>query len=166
MLLSQRLKELRAAKGLSQAALADILGRTQQAIGKWEVGRSEPDGATLLKLAAYFNVTTDYLLGLSDHPHGEPFAGQSGKNFLDFADQPHAPAGQSGKQSLGSAEGAVSIDVATGIVITGHKTIQAEPLTPEEEAMIRAYREAPNHIRKIVDTALRSEVADEEEKQA
>ena len=73
MLLSQRLKELRAAKGLSQAALADILGRTQQAIGKWEVGRSEPDGATLLKLAAYFNVTTDYLLGLSDQPQGTGF---------------------------------------------------------------------------------------------
>lgn len=146
MLLSQRLKELRNRKGLSQSALADILGRTQQAIGKWEVGKAEPDGATLSKLASFFNVSVDYLLGRTD--------------------QPHDPAGQSGKQSLGSAEGAVSIDVATGIVITGHKTIQAEPLTPEEEAIIRAYREAPTHIRKIVDTALRSEVAGEEEKQA
>ncbi len=52
--------------------MADILGRTQQAIGKWEVGKSEPDGATLLKLSAFFNVTTDYLLGKSDNPHGAP----------------------------------------------------------------------------------------------
>ena len=92
MLLSQRLKELRAAKGLSQAALADILGRTQQAIGKWEVGRSEPDGATLLKLAAYFNVTTDYLLGLTDTP-----TTPAGSPAMDSS----APGG-----TQGSAEGA------------------------------------------------------------
>lgn len=67
---AQRLKDLRNNKGLSQSALADILGRTQQAIGKWEVGKAEPDSTTLLKLANYFNVTTDYLLGLSDNPHG------------------------------------------------------------------------------------------------
>ena len=72
MTLAQRLKDLRSEKGLSQSALADILGRTQQAIGKWEVGKSEPDGATLLKLSAFFNVTTDYLLGKSDNPHGAP----------------------------------------------------------------------------------------------
>lgn len=87
MTLAQRLKDLRSEKGLSQSALADILGRTQQAIGKWEVGKSEPDGATLLKLSAFFNVTTDYLLGKSDNPHGESFAGQDGKHFLLFAGQ-------------------------------------------------------------------------------
>ena len=92
MTLAQRLKDLRSEKGLSQSALADILGRTQQAIGKWEVGKSEPDGATLLKLSAFFNVTTDYLLGKSDNPHGESFAGQDGKHFLLFAGQQDPPA--------------------------------------------------------------------------
>lgn len=72
MLLPQRLKELRNSKGLSQSALADILGRTQQAIGKWEVGKAEPDVPTLLKLATYFNVTIDYLLGRTNNPRSFP----------------------------------------------------------------------------------------------
>lgn len=63
MSLSQKLKDLRKAKGLSQAALADILGLTQQAIGKWERNKAMPDYDTLKKIASYFNVTTDYLIG-------------------------------------------------------------------------------------------------------
>lgn len=63
MSLSQKLKELRKEKGLSQMALADMLGLTQQAIGKWERDKSTPDYETLRKIAQYFHVTTDYLLG-------------------------------------------------------------------------------------------------------
>ena len=39
---AQRLKELRKLNGLSQAALSSLLGVTQQAVGKWETGRSTP----------------------------------------------------------------------------------------------------------------------------
>lgn len=39
---------------------------TRQAIGKWIVGESVPDVLTLIKIAEYFEVSTDYLLGLSD----------------------------------------------------------------------------------------------------
>ena len=59
----QRLKELRRTRGLSQVALAIELNLTQQAVGKWETGRSQPDPQTLRSLADYFDVTTDYLLG-------------------------------------------------------------------------------------------------------
>lgn len=58
-----RLKQLRSEKKITQANLAKELGLTQQAIGKWETGRSSPDPDTLLKLANYFGVTVDYLLG-------------------------------------------------------------------------------------------------------
>ena len=44
---TKRLKELRKARGLSQGALAKELGLSQQAVGKWETGRSTPDPATL-----------------------------------------------------------------------------------------------------------------------
>ena len=37
---TKRLKELRKARGLSQGALAKELGLSQQAVGKWETGRS------------------------------------------------------------------------------------------------------------------------------
>ena len=60
---AQRLKELRKLNGLSQAALSSLLGVTQQAVGKWETGRSPPDPQTLARVAAYFKVSTDYLLG-------------------------------------------------------------------------------------------------------
>ena len=51
---AQRLKELRKLNGLSQATLSSLLGVTQQAVGKWETGRSTPDPQTLARVAAYF----------------------------------------------------------------------------------------------------------------
>lgn len=65
----KRLKYLRNEKGLSQQNMADYLGISRQGYGKYEDGKSEPDHKTLVKLANYFNVTTDYLLGKSDQPH-------------------------------------------------------------------------------------------------
>lgn len=62
----QRLKELRRARGLSQVALAKELNLTQQAVGKWETGRSQPDPDTLRRLADFFDTTVDYLLDRSD----------------------------------------------------------------------------------------------------
>lgn len=60
---ASRLKELRINKGISQLGLAEILGMSQQAIGKWETGKATPDYENLKKLASFFNVSTDYLLG-------------------------------------------------------------------------------------------------------
>lgn len=60
-----KLKELRKKVKITQSELAEFLGITQQAVGKWEAGRSAPDPDTLMRLAEYFNVSVDYLLG---HP--------------------------------------------------------------------------------------------------
>lgn len=65
---AQRLKELRKLNAISQAALSGLLGVTQQAVGKWETGRSTPDPQTLARVAAYFKVSTDYLLGCAPGP--------------------------------------------------------------------------------------------------
>lgn len=62
-MLGSRLKELRKENKVTQSALAEELGVTQQAVGKWETGRSSPDPDTLLRLAEYFGVSTDSLLG-------------------------------------------------------------------------------------------------------
>jgi transcriptional regulator with XRE-family HTH domain len=58
----KRIKEERLKKELSQAELAEKIGVTQQAVGKWETGKAMPDLATLRRLASFFDVTTDYLL--------------------------------------------------------------------------------------------------------
>lgn len=57
------LRELRHAQKVSQMELANRLGLTQQAVGRWEAGKNYPDIFTLLRLAEYFNVSTDFLLG-------------------------------------------------------------------------------------------------------
>ena len=61
----QRLKELRKSRRVSQRALAVALGVTQQAVGKWEMGRSTPDPATIARIADFFGASADYLLGCS-----------------------------------------------------------------------------------------------------
>lgn len=58
-----RLKELREVKGISQKELANYLNLTQVQISKYELGKNEPDLSTTKKIATYFNVTIDYLLG-------------------------------------------------------------------------------------------------------
>ena len=56
------LKELRTAKKVSQQIVANYLGITRQAYSNYENGNRDPDNETLLKLAEYFDVSTDYLL--------------------------------------------------------------------------------------------------------
>ena len=48
---------------LSQQQLADQLGVARSTVAMWENGASDPDRGTILRLAALFNVSTDYLLG-------------------------------------------------------------------------------------------------------
>ncbi len=62
---SKQIKALRKERKLSQAQLAQDLNLTQQAIGKWETGKSTPDIATLSILANYFNTTVDFLAGVN-----------------------------------------------------------------------------------------------------
>lgn len=64
---SKKLKELRLEKGLSQRELAEILKTNNSSVCDWERERSQPDLETLVDIAKYFNVSTDYLLGLTDY---------------------------------------------------------------------------------------------------
>lgn len=61
---ADRLKQARKFKHYSQAELSRLLGVTQQAVGKWETGRSTPDPKTVARLAELLDTTADALLGL------------------------------------------------------------------------------------------------------
>lgn len=65
-MLSKRIKEIRKERGLTQTDLANQFGVTQQAVAKWESSLSTPDYITITKLAEFFDISADYLLGLSD----------------------------------------------------------------------------------------------------
>lgn len=76
-----RLQALRKQQGLSQEALADRLGVSRQAIGKWESGGALPSIDNLLELAAILETTVDYLLTGAEPPPpqepGDPLAYQT-----------------------------------------------------------------------------------------
>ena len=58
-----RLKELRKKKGLTQTEVAKFIGISQNNYSYWENGKVKIDNATLLRLADFFGVSVDYLLG-------------------------------------------------------------------------------------------------------
>ena len=61
---ADKLKSLRKSKGnMSQADLANALGVSQQAVGRWEKNLNMPDNSLWVKIADYFHVSTDYLFG-------------------------------------------------------------------------------------------------------
>ena len=64
---AERLLELRKEKGISQAKLAKDLQVSYAVICYWETDRSEPTAPNLVKLANYFGVSVDYLLGIIEY---------------------------------------------------------------------------------------------------
>lgn len=62
-LLCDNIKSLRTVRGISQIRLAEELNVTKQCVSNWENDNVQPSIDMLSKLADYFNVSTDYLLG-------------------------------------------------------------------------------------------------------
>lgn len=63
---AKRLYELRRESEITQGDLALEIGVSQKAIDFWEKGTNEPKASNIIRLANYFNVSTDYLLGLEN----------------------------------------------------------------------------------------------------
>ena len=64
MLLSERLKQLRIHKGLTQEQLAKRLGVTRGALSMYESGLRQPSYDVLIEYSLLFNVSCDYILGV------------------------------------------------------------------------------------------------------
>ena len=62
----KRLRILRENADINQEKLGKILGLSTSTIGMYEQGRRQPDNDTLIKVAEYFDVSIDYLLGNTD----------------------------------------------------------------------------------------------------
>lgn len=62
MTMGERLKLLRVSRNLSQDAVARTIGITRSAYSHYEINNRQPVYDTLIKLAAFFNVTTDYII--------------------------------------------------------------------------------------------------------
>lgn len=63
---AERLKDLRNRKGQTQDEVGKAVGKSREAVSKYEIGEREPDLNAVASLARYFNVSTDYMLGITD----------------------------------------------------------------------------------------------------
>lgn len=63
-----RIKDLREDRDLMQIEVANMLGISQQQYSKIETGSSDINGKKLIKLAKFYKVSTDFILGLTDNP--------------------------------------------------------------------------------------------------
>lgn len=73
------LKELRKTKRLTQPELCEAIGYSHSIISEWENGKKIPTATAIITLANFFNVTTDYLLGLEN---------EDGTKIKNFEEQP------------------------------------------------------------------------------
>ena len=63
-MIADKIRDLRTARGWTQAELARRLDITRNGVNSWEQGLSMPSSALLIDLARIFSVSTDYLLGI------------------------------------------------------------------------------------------------------
>lgn len=64
----KRLYDLRTDNDLRQEDVANILGKSKQTYGRYENGKRGLNIEDLIKLAKFYNVSTDYILGLTNDP--------------------------------------------------------------------------------------------------
>ena len=64
----KRITELRKERGLNQTQVAKELNMSQTGYSKYETGENDIPTIVLIKLAAFYNVSTDYILNLTDLP--------------------------------------------------------------------------------------------------
>lgn len=65
-MIKTRIVELRKDKGITQQAVADMLGIDRSNYSKYELGKLEINIDMLRKLSKFYEVSTDYILGLED----------------------------------------------------------------------------------------------------
>lgn len=65
--MKNRIKDLREDADMRQIDLANAVGIDQRTISNYETGKTYPDSFSLIKLADYFNVSIDYLVGRTDY---------------------------------------------------------------------------------------------------
>ena len=91
MSLGNNIRAVRKEKKLSQVELGKAVGVSRSTIANWEKGKTSPATTYILKLANFFNITTDYLLGYTPTPQltrkDERDVQKIVKNLLDDPDR-------------------------------------------------------------------------------
>lgn len=148
--LGDRVRKLREGRNMTQTELSEILGmKTYTTVSKWEKNENFPKGKDLKKLAEIFNVTSDYLLGLTDDKLKKITTQNEKTEIISIYDQLEEPRQEKvlnyAKEQLEEQENSniISIfnkpqddedyitDYVEGLVAAGHGTFQEDNLHME-----------------------------------
>ncbi len=86
MSFGSRIKTLRIEKRMSQAELASALGVSTNAVSQYETDKRFPDQKCIVKICRFFDVSSDYLLGLSDIPRASASLTKLSKQCAEYSD--------------------------------------------------------------------------------
>lgn len=95
-----RIKELRTEKNINQDVLAKLLGLEIAGVSKIETGRVPLKDEYIIKLANYFNVSTDYLLGKTSERNSQEIQDPLGLKQLGFNINDYTPPTPKQKQQI------------------------------------------------------------------
>lgn len=150
----ENLKKLRLERNLSQQKLAEAIGLSQQAITKYENGRTQPDFQTLMALADFFHTSVDYLIGYTNNS-------KSNRTISDIGiitDAPLSPyqVDKMKKTRLLPQEAELSFAMET----LSTENLNIFDTTPKERHHLTMYRKLTPKMQSGLDTFLEEYVPD------
>lgn len=176
--LGDRIRKLRESRNMTQTELSEILGmKTYTTVSKWEKNENFPKGKDLKKLAEIFNVTSDYLLGLSDTKLGKITIQNEPPEILTIYNQLEEPKQEKvldyAKEQLEEQNNSkiVSIfdkpqdddyitDYVEGLVAAGHGTFQEDNLHMEVKLRAEDVPEEYDTIAKVAGDSMEPMIED------
>lgn len=176
--LGGRIRKLRESRNMTQTELSEILGmKTYTTVSKWEKNENFPKGKDLKKLAEIFNVTSDYLLGLSDTKLGKITTQNEHPEILTIYNQLEEPKQEKvlsyAKDQLEEQENSniISIfnksqnddyitDYVEGLVAAGHGTFQEDNLHMEVRLRAEDVPEDYDTIAKVAGDSMEPMIED------
>lgn len=103
----ERIRALRESTNYSQVKFAEVFGIGQSSVVRYEKGEASPALELLVKIADYYDVSLDYILGRTDNPQGKlydckPQYGYPAdmENFVEMCFDPNSPMNAKLKQTL------------------------------------------------------------------
>lgn len=110
--IGSQIKKLRLATNLTQEELGTILNKKGATVRMWELKKSEPDNETINKLADFFDVTTDFLLGRVNTQWSSEERAQGITNTINKKITPQEDILLSTFREIGQKKGASAQDLA------------------------------------------------------
>ena len=137
--LGDRVRKLREGRNMTQTELSEMLGmKTYTTVSKWEKNENFPKGKDLKKLAEIFNVTSDYLLGITDSKFKKITTQNEKTEIISIYNQLDQPRQE---KVLNYAKGQLEEQESSKVVSIFNKTIDDENyITDYVEGLVAAGR--------------------------